>query len=189
MQAGGLPRRRPRDLARRGGRLLRQRRARALRPRRRPKATGCEYFVRHGNEVWALDRRTWAAWPWAACRARSPARARLVATRRSHDLRRGFTYTYSCCWPPPSGCSRWRCWSTWRTASAAPSSELTAGLGKLAAGDLGARVPVRRDDEIGRAIQAFNHMAGAASGEHRAPGLPDASSQAGRRWRARWRTR
>jgi two-component system, NtrC family, nitrogen regulation sensor histidine kinase NtrY len=37
---------------------------------------------------------------------------------------------------------------------------LTAGLSKLSAGDLGARVEEQRDDEIGRAIQAFNDMAG-----------------------------
>ena len=36
---------------------------------------------------------------------------------------------------------------------------MTAGLTKLAAGDLNARVEEQRDDEIGRAIQAFNHMA------------------------------
>jgi nitrogen fixation/metabolism regulation signal transduction histidine kinase len=40
-----------------------------------------------------------------------------------------------------------------------PIQQLTTGLGELAAGDLNARVPARRDDEIGRAIQAFNHMA------------------------------
>ena len=40
-----------------------------------------------------------------------------------------------------------------------PIQQLTAGLGELASGDLGARVPARSDDEIGRAIQAFNHMA------------------------------
>ncbi len=40
-----------------------------------------------------------------------------------------------------------------------PIQELTAGLGKLAGGDLNARVQARRDDEIGRAIGAFNNMA------------------------------
>ncbi len=40
-----------------------------------------------------------------------------------------------------------------------PIHQLTDGLTKLAAGDLSARVPTRRDDEIGRAIQAFNGMA------------------------------
>ena len=40
-----------------------------------------------------------------------------------------------------------------------PIQELTVGLAKLSAGDLTARVAARRDDEIGRAIQAFNDMA------------------------------
>ena len=38
--------------------------------------------------------------------------------------------------------------------------QLTAGLTQLAAGDLNARVEAQRDDEIGRAISAFNDMAG-----------------------------
>ena len=41
-----------------------------------------------------------------------------------------------------------------------PIHQLTAGLTQLAAGDLNARVEPQRDDEIGRAIQAFNDMAG-----------------------------
>jgi nitrogen fixation/metabolism regulation signal transduction histidine kinase len=41
-----------------------------------------------------------------------------------------------------------------------PIQQLTAGLTKLAAGDLKARVEPTRDDEIGSAIEAFNHMAG-----------------------------
>ena len=41
-----------------------------------------------------------------------------------------------------------------------PSSNSPPGFGKLAAGISNARVQARRDDEIGRAIQAFNHMAG-----------------------------
>jgi nitrogen fixation/metabolism regulation signal transduction histidine kinase len=40
-----------------------------------------------------------------------------------------------------------------------PIHQLTAGLGELASGDLNARVKAHRDDEVGRAIQAFNHMA------------------------------
>jgi two-component system nitrogen regulation sensor histidine kinase NtrY len=40
-----------------------------------------------------------------------------------------------------------------------PIHQLTAGLGQLAAGDLGARVETDRDDEIGRAIKAFNDLA------------------------------
>ncbi len=41
-----------------------------------------------------------------------------------------------------------------------PIQRLTAGLARLAAGDLNARVEPGRDDEVGRAIQAFNNMAG-----------------------------
>jgi two-component system, NtrC family, nitrogen regulation sensor histidine kinase NtrY len=40
-----------------------------------------------------------------------------------------------------------------------PIQQLTAGLTELSAGDLSARVRERRDDEIGRAIKAFNDMA------------------------------
>src|SRR5213079_2155521 len=41
-----------------------------------------------------------------------------------------------------------------------PIQQLTAGLSGLAGGNLDSRVLVDRDDEVGRAIQAFNHMAG-----------------------------
>ena len=40
-----------------------------------------------------------------------------------------------------------------------PMRLLTAGLGRLAAGDLGVRLDARRSDETGRAIRAFNDMA------------------------------
>jgi len=41
-----------------------------------------------------------------------------------------------------------------------PIHRLTGGLTELASGDLNARVAPGGDDEVGRAIQAFNHMAG-----------------------------
>ena len=40
-----------------------------------------------------------------------------------------------------------------------PIQKLTAGLTKVATGDLSVRVPPGRDDEVGRAIQTFNDMA------------------------------
>lgn len=40
-----------------------------------------------------------------------------------------------------------------------PIQSLTAGLTQLAGGNLNARVPASSDDEVGRAIQAFNGMA------------------------------
>ena len=85
-----------------------------------------------------------------AARWKRPTRAICAAASSSPTL----------CWPP----------AIWLVSLALlvylahrisrPIQELTAGLGKLAAGDLNARVQARRDDEIGRAIQAFNHMAG-----------------------------
>jgi len=41
-----------------------------------------------------------------------------------------------------------------------PVRRLTQGLGYVAAGDLSARVPAGGGDEIGAALEAFNHMAG-----------------------------
>ena len=83
----------------------------------------------------------------------------LVAAAREHDLRRGFRLTYILL-----------ATSFWLVSLALlvymahrisrPIHQLTGGLTRLAAGDLGARVPSSGDDEIGRAIQAFNHMAG-----------------------------
>jgi two-component system nitrogen regulation sensor histidine kinase NtrY len=41
-----------------------------------------------------------------------------------------------------------------------PVRQLTEGLGQVAAGDLSVRVPAGGSDEIGAALNAFNHMAG-----------------------------
>ena len=40
-----------------------------------------------------------------------------------------------------------------------PIEQLTAGLTASAAGDLSRRIEMKRDDEVGRAVSAFNHMA------------------------------
>ncbi len=40
-----------------------------------------------------------------------------------------------------------------------PVQQLTEGLGKVASGDLDARVPAGGSNEIGAALEAFNHMA------------------------------
>jgi nitrogen fixation/metabolism regulation signal transduction histidine kinase len=116
-----------------------------------------DYLMRHGNEIWvwsvplggiAMDQVTHEI---------RDARA-AVETANARDLRKGVKLTYILL---AAG--------FWLTALALlvylahrisrPIQQLTAGLGELAAGDLNARVPQRRDDEIGRAIQAFNHMA------------------------------
>ena len=74
------------------------------------------------------------------------------------DLRRGFVYTYvliaAAVWLVSLLLLALMAHHTSR-----PMRLLTAGLGRLAAGDLGVRLDARRSDETGRAIRAFNDMA------------------------------
>ena len=117
-----------------------------------------DYLVRHGNEIWvyseslgdvAMDRLT---------REIRDAR-RAVEEANARDLRRGVKRTYillaAAIWLVSLALLVYLAHRISR-----PIQELTTGLGKLAAGDLNARVQARRDDEIGRAIGAFNNMAG-----------------------------
>ena len=114
-----------------------------------------DYLVRHGDEVWVYS----ASLNDLAGLSRQIADAReLVDVARERDLRRGFKLAYILR-RPRSGCSRWRLLVYLAHRISRPIQQLTAGLTELAAGDLGARVDERRDDEIGRAIQAFNDMA------------------------------
>jgi nitrogen fixation/metabolism regulation signal transduction histidine kinase len=87
-------------------------------------------------------------------------RARVIVDRSSRrDLRRGITYTFVLVAA-----------AAWLVSFVAlvlvahrvsrPIHQLTAGLTSLAAGNLSTRVELDRNDEIGIAIQAFNHMAG-----------------------------
>ena len=82
----------------------------------------------------------------------------MVNTNSSRDLRRGFTLTLllllSIVWivslaPLVLIAQR----------ISQPIQQLTAGLTDFAAGDWNRRVPADRDDEVGRAVSAFNHMA------------------------------
>lgn len=115
-------------------------------------------LVRRGGEVWAYST------PLGDVRMERLSdqyrRAReLVEAGQVRDLRRGFVYTYVLVAA-----------TIWLAALAVlvflahrvsrPIQQLTAGLSELSAGNLAARVePTGRDDEVGRAIQAFNHMA------------------------------
>jgi len=116
-----------------------------------------DYMVRHGNEIWvfseslgdvAMDRLT---------REIRDAR-RAVEEANARDLRRGIKLTYivlaAAIWLVSLALLVYLAHRISR-----PIQELTTGLGKLAGGDLNARVQARRDDEIGRAIGAFNNMA------------------------------
>jgi len=117
-----------------------------------------DYLVRRDTGIWlysenlgdvAMDRLT---------REIREAR-RAVEEANERDLRRGIKRTYvllaAAIWLASLGMLVFLAHRISR-----PIQELTTGLGKLAGGDLGARVPARRDDEIGRAIGAFNNMAG-----------------------------
>ena len=117
-----------------------------------------DYLVRHGNEIWvyseslgdvAMDRLT---------REIREAR-RAVEENNARDLRLGIKRTYvllaAGIWLVSLALLVYLAHRISR-----PIQELTTGLGRLAAGDLNARVQARRDDEIGRAIGAFNNMAG-----------------------------
>jgi two-component system nitrogen regulation sensor histidine kinase NtrY len=116
-----------------------------------------DYFVRHGDEVWsysaslgdvAMDRLT---------REIREARG-IVEAGKDRDLGRGLKLAYvllaAAIWLVSLALLVYLAHRISR-----PIHQLTAGLSELAAGDLNARVKAHRDDEVGRAIQAFNHMA------------------------------
>ncbi len=115
-----------------------------------------EYYSRRGNQVWAWSQPLGAVAMGRLSKQIAEARA-IVSEDRAHDLRRGFTYTFgvllATVWLSSLAVLVYLAYRVSR-----PIQELTAALGKLAAGDMGARVDVRRDDEVGRAGQAFNYL-------------------------------
>jgi len=116
-----------------------------------------DYLVRHGEDVWLYSMSMGDV---ALARIRGEIRdaRRLVEFFKEHDLRRGLPLIYillaACVWLLALGMLIYLAHRISR-----PIQQLTAGLSELAAGDLKARVPPGRDDEIGRAMEAFNHMA------------------------------
>lgn len=116
-----------------------------------------DYLVRRGDDVWLYSVSLGEV---ALGRIRgeiSDARG-LVEFVKEHDLRRGVPLVYillaACFWVLSVAMLIYLAHRISR-----PIQQLTAGLSELAAGDLKARVPAGRDDEIGRAMQAFNDMA------------------------------
>lgn len=120
-----------------------------------------DYLVRHGDEVWTYSANLGVAMDRLTNQIREA--RNLAAAVHDRDLRRGIKLAYILLAA-----------SFWLLSLAAlvylahrisrPILQLTAGLTQLAAGDLNARVPHESDDEMGRAIQAFNHMAGELRG-------------------------
>jgi nitrogen fixation/metabolism regulation signal transduction histidine kinase len=116
-----------------------------------------DYLVRHGNEIWVWTTPLGTVAMDEVAHEIRDARA-AVETANARDLRRGVKLTYillaAGIWLVSLALLVYLAHRISR-----PIQQLTAGLGELAAGDLNARIPPHRDDEIGRAIQAFNHMA------------------------------
>ncbi len=116
-----------------------------------------DYLVRHGDEVWLYSKNLGGVALDALTREIGEAR-QLVREVRERDLRRGVKLAYILLAA-----------SVWLATLAVliyvahrisrPIHQLTAGLTQLASGDLTARVEPQRDDEIGRAVSAFNDMA------------------------------
>ena len=117
-----------------------------------------EYLVRHGSDIWEYSTELGGVAYEQLRRQIADARDVVDASRRS-DLKRAIQLIYIF-----SAASLWviallvLAYLAHRISR--PIQQLTAGITRLAGGDLNARVDEGRDDEIGRATQAFNHMAG-----------------------------
>ena len=116
-----------------------------------------EYLARRGDEVWQWSTSLGGVSLDQLSSEYRTARE-TVEKRQSRDLLRGFTYTYVLL-----AASVWIASLVLLVYLAhrisRPIQQLTAGLSHLAAGDLATRVEPRGDDEIGRAVRAFNDMA------------------------------
>ncbi len=117
-----------------------------------------DYLTRHGDEIWVFSTNLGGIALDALTREIREARE-LVGAVRELDVRRGVKLAYillaAFCWLAALALLIYLAQRISR-----PIHQLTGGLTQLAAGDLTARVPTFGDDEIGRAVQAFNDMAG-----------------------------
>src|SRR5579859_1498681 len=121
-----------------------------------PAGDRLDYLLRHGSEVWTYSTPLEIGMDSLTAQI---ARAReSVDEWKTRDFRRGFVYTY--------GLLAVVIWAAalallvfLASRVSRPIQQLTAALSALAGGNPDVRVPTDRDDEMGRAIQAFNHMA------------------------------
>jgi nitrogen fixation/metabolism regulation signal transduction histidine kinase len=117
-----------------------------------------DYLVRQDNSVWEYTAPLGNVHMEQLSGEYRGAR-QLVQFAAARDLRRGFTVTLIILMA-----------AVWVVSFALlvyvanrmsqPIEALTAGLSELASGHLQTRIDVKRNDEIGRAINAFNHTAG-----------------------------
>jgi two-component system, NtrC family, nitrogen regulation sensor histidine kinase NtrY len=115
-----------------------------------------DYLVRRGNDIWVYSAPLGVGMDDLASQI-SAAFAR-VDKSQNLDLRRAFRLVYglltATIWLVSLALLAYLAHRVSR-----PIQQLTTGLGRLAAGDLSARVEEGRNDEIGRATHAFNDMA------------------------------
>jgi nitrogen fixation/metabolism regulation signal transduction histidine kinase len=117
-----------------------------------------DYLVRHGDDVWSYSTGLGDV-RMEQLTGEIRAARKLVRDFQERDLRRGLRLAYILI-----AASFWLVslvlliYLAHRISR--PIQQLTSGLSGLAAGDLKARIANSRNDEVGRAIQAFNHMAG-----------------------------
>lgn len=121
-----------------------------------PDGDRLDYLVRHGGEVWVYSRELGLSMATVLDQYRQA--RQFSQSLNARDLRRGFIYTFVLLAA-----------SVWLVSLALlvvmahrisrPIQRLTAGISELAAGRLSTRVETDRNDEVGRAIRAFNYMA------------------------------
>ena len=123
-----------------------------------PSGERLDYLVRHGDDVWVYSRELGNIRMQEISDQYRRARE-IVADARERDLRRGLTVTFIIL-----------AVAVWFVALVSliylahrisrPIQELTGGLSELASGNLQVRLNSEGNDETGRAIRAFNNMAG-----------------------------
>jgi nitrogen fixation/metabolism regulation signal transduction histidine kinase len=122
-----------------------------------PDGDRIDYLVRRTTEVWIYSKQLSGVRMGEIARQIRQSRAQIESLQQ-RDLRRGYTYTLVLL-----------CFVVWILALGSilflanrisrPIQDLTAGLHRLAGGDFEARLNSSQHDEIGQAIQAFNHSA------------------------------
>lgn len=122
------------------------------------KGNRLEYLTRRAADVLVYTRPLGAVSMHRISRQYARAR-QLLETRRGRDIRRGFVYTFFLLAAAVGVVALVVMLFTAHRISK-PIQKLTGALSRLAAGDLSVRVEPRRKDEIGLALDAFNHMAG-----------------------------
>ncbi len=121
-----------------------------------PRKDRLQYLVRQPDGIAAYSRPLGIAMSELAgqyTRARG-----IIADNNARDLRRGFNYTFFSVtiviWLASLGMLVYLA-----NRISHPIQQLTRGLSELARGNFAARLPVDRDDEVGRATTAFNDTA------------------------------